>query len=135
MSDRQCETCQYWHGPWKVRGYCRRHAPVPVIGGADEVESVWPETDPWEWCGEWRDVSERPNWYKRSVGNGSAGNGVLHRIEREALLWSLQRHEGDKTKVAEEVGCSVKTVYNRMTAYGLWTPKKHKAAEVKNETS
>jgi len=42
---------------------------------------------------------------------------TLQQIEREAILASLARNDGDKTKVAEELGVSLKTVYNKIAQY------------------
>jgi hypothetical protein len=50
-----CGSCRWWDSERMVAasGYCRRHAPRPVVGqdGADADWAVTLETD---WCGEWK---------------------------------------------------------------------------------
>ncbi len=52
MKKTPCRLCFYWERPTEqheTRGECHRRAPSPV---ADGIASVWPPTDPGEWCGD-----------------------------------------------------------------------------------
>lgn len=76
MTDkRRCETCLFHvSGVIGERlGVCRRHAPAPIIGiiSASAVRanknktalfrpSVWPLTEPHDWCGEYRYSEDKP---------------------------------------------------------------------------
>jgi two-component system response regulator AtoC len=44
--------------------------------------------------------------------------GTLAEIERKVILSTLQRNAGDKRRTAAELGISLKTLYNRLKAYG-----------------
>jgi DNA-binding NtrC family response regulator len=44
--------------------------------------------------------------------------GTLADIERKVILSTLQRNAGDKRRTAAELGISLKTLYNRLKAYG-----------------
>ena len=44
--------------------------------------------------------------------------GTLADIERKVILSTLQRNGGDKRRTAAELGISLKTLYNRLKAYG-----------------
>jgi hypothetical protein len=52
-----CSTCRFW---LPEPQHCRRHAPSPIAGdratGNDEAKTVWPATDPEDWCGEYEPV-------------------------------------------------------------------------------
>ncbi len=57
-----CGGCKFWdgHDASIPHGRCRRHAPRPAIGevgvesmSGDYLAPVWPETLPFEFCGEW----------------------------------------------------------------------------------
>ena len=58
---------------------------------------------------------------KRINGNGipgrKTGNGLLRDIEMRAIDESLARHNGNKPKAAEELGVSLKTLYNKLKGY------------------
>jgi len=46
---------------------------------------------------------------------GSSGPGrTLREIEMQAIAEALQRHDGNKAKAAEELGISLKTLYNKL---------------------
>ena len=67
-----CRACRYWvNDRAKSFGSCRRFPPVPVASTYTEQKgdcgdyhqevnsnlfSAWPETDPTDWCGEFRPV-------------------------------------------------------------------------------
>ncbi len=54
-----------------------------------------------------------------SAGAGTAGRS-LREIEMQAIYEALDRHEGNKPKAAEELGISLKTLYNKLNqAAGL----------------
>ena len=68
----RCRTCRFWLAD---PSECHRHAPsVPVRGAGDSAESheteggtatrtaisVWPVTDPDDWCGEWATRADAP---------------------------------------------------------------------------
>ncbi len=50
--------------------------------------------------------------------SGSLGTMSLKELEMEAIRQSLDRHEGNKPAVAEELGISLKTLYNRLGQVG-----------------
>jgi DNA-binding NtrC family response regulator len=62
----------------------------------------------------------------RATDGGAAGSassagsprGTLADIERKVILSTLQRNGGDKRRTAAELGISLKTLYNRLKAYG-----------------
>jgi len=45
-----------------------------------------------------------------------AGPMSLKELEQVAIERSLERHEGDKKAVAEELGVSLKTLYNKLNS-------------------
>ena len=55
--DRRCRTCGWWDrsafSPSEYAGRCRVRPPVVVALGED-WRTVWPETGPQCWCGEWQ---------------------------------------------------------------------------------
>jgi len=62
----------------------------------------------------------------RSAAQGSAGaeeginmpiGATLDEIERAAILATLKHFEGDKRRAADVLGCSLKTLYNKLHAY------------------
>lgn len=62
MKDRRCATCIYSHPA--VTGYeCRLNPPTVVEVGTAYTEerqkSVWPIVGSTDWCGQWRDDTER----------------------------------------------------------------------------
>jgi DNA-binding NtrC family response regulator len=44
--------------------------------------------------------------------------------ERRLILTTLAHYEGNKVKTAEVLGISLKTLYNRLHAYGYWSGAK-----------
>jgi DNA-binding NtrC family response regulator len=42
---------------------------------------------------------------------------TIHEMEREMILAALERHQGDKPKVASELGIALKTLYNKINQY------------------
>ena len=42
---------------------------------------------------------------------------TLDEIERTLILATLQHFEGDKRRAADVLGCSLKTLYNKLHAY------------------
>lgn len=42
---------------------------------------------------------------------------TIHAMERELIFAALARHEGDKPKVAAELGIALKTLYNKLNQY------------------
>lgn len=56
---------------------------------------------------------------QRTSGGLTFGPMTLKEIEALAIEESLERHQGDKNKVAEELGVSIKTIYNRLAAQEL----------------
>ena len=63
----------------------------------------------------------------RDVPRGELRDGTLclpvgmplERAQREYILATLAHHEGDKRLAAQTLGISLKTLYNRLDAYGL----------------
>jgi hypothetical protein len=57
-----CENCVYWdeiagHPREAIRGYCRRHSPT-YHGREIRLQSVWPETDIGDFCGDFASIPE-----------------------------------------------------------------------------
>jgi DNA-binding NtrC family response regulator len=58
-----------------------------------------------------------PHFDRRSlVGAASSlpGPMTLEELEMQAIHTALERHEGSKPKAAEELGVSLKTLYNKL---------------------
>ncbi len=51
--------------------------------------------------------------------NKTAATGTLDRMEEEAIRSCLKRHNGNLTRVAEELGISRAALYRRMEKYGI----------------
>ncbi|GIW72582.1 MAG: acetoacetate metabolism regulatory protein AtoC [Planctomycetota bacterium] len=47
--------------------------------------------------------------------------GLLRQMERREIIAALQRHRGNKVKAAAELGIALKTLYNKIKAYGIPT--------------
>lgn len=54
---------------------------------------------------------------RRLLGTAQATPGprTLKEIERDAIYQAVERHDGNKPKAAEELGISLKTLYNRLS--------------------
>ena len=52
ISEKRCDTCQYFAGQPDQDGECRRHAPI----NSKRPARVRPEY----WCGDWRSAVEVP---------------------------------------------------------------------------
>jgi DNA-binding NtrC family response regulator len=70
------------------------------------------------------DEAEMPTLRASTDGDTSAGQGVsipigatLEEIERTFILATLKHFEGDKRRTADVLGCSLKTLYNKLHAY------------------
>lgn len=53
MSERKCETCEWWLPLSKATGQCHAHAPKPTLVKQTEFFIGWPETEAEDFCGEW----------------------------------------------------------------------------------
>jgi hypothetical protein len=59
--ERNCEKCKFWDSTNFVpnsddllQGTCRRHPPIAGELNNDGYRAgFWPDTDYWDWCGEW----------------------------------------------------------------------------------
>ena len=61
MSQKSCETCEYWQDlEDEPAGECRRYAPH-AKRSMDAIRAVaaWPITHPHDWCGEFNLNPER----------------------------------------------------------------------------
>jgi hypothetical protein len=62
MSDaavRSCATCASWVQPQPggATGACRRYPPTVDPNAGIRPISLWPQTKPADWCGEWKERS------------------------------------------------------------------------------
>ena len=67
-------------------------------------------------------IEHLPNRYSspaRELRAKSFGPMTLREIEMQAIHEALDRHSGSKPKVAEELGVSLKTLYNKLNQSGL----------------
>jgi hypothetical protein len=55
-----CETCRFWVEDQEDEeiGCCHRYPPRVVIRRGDCPDSLWPETDYDDWCGEHQPAEE-----------------------------------------------------------------------------
>lgn len=53
----------------------------------------------------------------------NSGQLTLAEIEKLTILERLQSFEGNKTKAAASLGVTIKTLYNKLHAYGLMVAK------------
>jgi DNA-binding NtrC family response regulator len=44
---------------------------------------------------------------------------ALEELERIHILRCLQHHEGNKTRAAQSLGITIKTLYNKLHRYGI----------------
>jgi two-component system response regulator AtoC len=70
------------------------------------------------------DEAEMPTLRASTDADTAAGQGVsvpigatLEEIERTFILATLKHFEGDKRRTADVLGCSLKTLYNKLHAY------------------
>ena len=68
-----------------------------------------------------------------SGAQSTSPRGTLADIERKVILSTLQRNGGDKRRTAAELGISLKTLYNRLKAYGGGSPASTPQAEEADE--
>ena len=63
-----CEGCAFWRQDGQD-GQCKRHAPRAVLlidpGEDASAVTVWPWTEPNDWCGDWK---QRPTKARGGVG-------------------------------------------------------------------
>ena len=55
-----------------------------------------------------------PHFADRGVRRASLGPMSLRELEIHAIQEALERHDGNKTAAAEELGISLKTLYNKI---------------------
>ena len=56
------------------------------------------------------------------TGKTSLAGMTLAEIEKQAILDTLDWHNGNKARTARELGISEKSVYNKMRRHGLFPP-------------
>ncbi len=63
------------------------------------------------------DANDRLKTYPTAVGQAVAKSATASRRQQEiqAILDALDRHSGNKPKAAEELGISLKTLYNKLS--------------------
>jgi two-component system response regulator HydG len=61
-----------------------------------------------------RDPALRPEKLVFSVGATTVADA-----ERELILKTLERADGNKAEAARQLGVDVKTIYNKLKAYGI----------------
>lgn len=54
-----------------------------------------------------------------SVGGAGQQTPTLEAVERQQILAALARHQGNKPSAAEELGISLRTLYNKLNTYKL----------------
>ena len=53
----------------------------------------------------------------------------LEDVERQHILRSLAYHQGNKTRTAQSLGITIKTLYNKLHRYGILQPQEtHEAS-------
>ncbi len=55
----------------------------------------------------------------RSARSPQPSGGTLRALERDAILAALHRHEGNRTRAAEELGITRRTLFNKIQGYWL----------------
>lgn len=63
-----------------------------------------------------RSASQRPADLKTSPSRPAVGPISLRELELQAIQQSIDRHQGNKPKAAEELGISLKTLYNKLNS-------------------
>lgn len=61
-ADGKCWDCRFWSSDFRddapdadhsfSRGECRRHAPISGMVGLGRFETLWPQTESDDWCGD-----------------------------------------------------------------------------------
>ena len=46
-----CEDCRFWFEP---QSQCRRNAPQPMRDGSPSTDTLWPQVQAHDWCGEYQ---------------------------------------------------------------------------------
>jgi DNA-binding NtrC family response regulator len=95
-----------WSGNVRELSNALEHAAILSDG-----KSIRPEDLPLS-VGSRRPVDDRPfdvNNFPRPL--------TLREIEMEVILQTLEKHEGDKPRTAEELGIALKTLYNKLNAH------------------
>ena len=59
----------------------------------------------------------RPTAGETAAAPATSSVRTLQEIEKEVIFAALERHQGDKPKVAAELGIALKTLYNKLNQY------------------
>jgi len=54
-----------------------------------------------------------------ATASAPAAGKTIAELERDAIAASLTRHDGNRTRVAEELGIGVRTLYDKIKRHGL----------------
>jgi two-component system response regulator HydG len=79
------------------------------------------------------DVPFSIRYYQAGEERGGAKFSVgmsLEDVERAHILSALEHHHGNKTKTAQSLGITIKTLYNKLHRYGILEPSEPKGASV-----
>ncbi len=68
---------------------------------------------------ELRNSVSKPGQVNRGSETVSSETRTLKELEREAIIRALLRHEGNRTRAAEELGISRRSMINKIEEYGL----------------
>jgi DNA-binding NtrC family response regulator len=60
---------------------------------------------------------KRPKGQSGGVGPWGSGPKTMREIEMDVIYHVLEKHKGDKTKAASELGIALKTLYNKLNQY------------------
>lgn len=80
MKPPTCETCRFWNrayssGSGRI-GECRRRSPKPVLHRDRPAGSIWPPTDPQDWCGEHQPLPDVPAPTQAKFTGGVFNDGL-----------------------------------------------------------
>ncbi len=96
-----------YHFPGNIRELQNLAQRLSLLSEDEEIETVL------------RLIPNRPK-------NTEAGNSLrLEAIEKEHILKVLTYHRGNKTKAAESLGITIKTLYNKLHRYGMMGRLEH----------
>lgn len=64
--EQLCKTCRFWDG--RFSGICRKYPPKVIIVDVErkdtkvyhQKQTLWPDTDEDDWCGEWEAKTPAP---------------------------------------------------------------------------